>query len=72
MERVVERSALNAVAGWRTTVSARLERDNQPYVQLMLWCWQQSPKDRPSMSQEQSELTDCSDRTADGGALEAE
>ncbi len=54
-----QQSALIAqwvMAGRRPALSAELERDNQPYVQLMRWCWQQAPKDRPSMSEVQSEL----------------
>jgi serine/threonine protein kinase len=58
-EAIQKQSALIAqwvVAGRRPALSAELERDNQPYVRLMRWCWQQAPQDRPSMSEVQSEL----------------
>jgi serine/threonine protein kinase len=44
------------LAGRRPALSAALRRDNLQYVQLMEWCWQQTPSARPSMSQVQSEL----------------
>jgi hypothetical protein len=44
------------LAGRHPALSAELERDNQQYVRLMRWCWQQAPKDRPSMSEVQSKL----------------